>query len=194
VSGVCSSVAVMTEVLDPPLTGPVGEGVDALCGVLDGLVAATGADGSAGELWQLGSGELLELTAAVHTLLSRGEAVLHALVREVDVRGAGVAAGASSTAAWLAARCRLHPGGARRLVRTARALHEEGAGPLVRHTEEPPGAEDDGGGGDEAGDRLRPDAVMRQHPGEPAEAVQRALREWLEANAFTSGPAVPPSS
>jgi hypothetical protein len=36
--------------------------------------------------------------------------------------------------------------------------------------------------------------VMRQHPGEPAEAVQRALREWLEANAFTSGPTVPPSS
>jgi hypothetical protein len=35
--------------------------------------------------------------------------------------------------------------------------------------------------------------VMRQHPGEPTEAVQSALRDWLEANAFTTGPAATPS-
>jgi hypothetical protein len=35
--------------------------------------------------------------------------------------------------------------------------------------------------------------VMRQHPGEPTEAVQRALRDWLEANAFTTGAAATPS-
>jgi len=169
----------MTEVLDPPLTGPVGGGVDALSGVLDGLVAATGADGSAGELWQLGSGELLELTAAVHTLLSRGEAVLHALVREVDVRGAGVAAGAASTAGWLATRCRLHPAGARRLVRTARALHDEGAGPLVRHAGEPeesPGSDDgDGGGGDGEAGRLRAAFAAGQLSAEHAAVATQTL-------------------
>jgi hypothetical protein len=37
--------------------------------------------------------------------------------------------------------------------------------------------------------------VMRQHPGESAETVERALRAWLEANAFTgrATPAADPS-
>jgi hypothetical protein len=34
-------------------------------------------------------------------------------------------------------------------------------------------------------------AVMPQDPAQPPEAVERALREWLEANAFTEAAPVP---
>jgi hypothetical protein len=35
--------------------------------------------------------------------------------------------------------------------------------------------------------------VMRQRPGESTEAVQRALRDWLEMNAFTEPADASPS-
>ena len=76
--------------------------------------------------------QLLKAAAAVHQAMCRTDAVLHSVVRDVDARGAAVQAGAS-TAAWLRGRLRLHPGAAERLVATARALHDDPTGPLVRH-------------------------------------------------------------
>ncbi|HEX2451217.1 MAG TPA: hypothetical protein VHJ69_08750 [Gemmatimonadales bacterium] len=35
--------------------------------------------------------------------------------------------------------------------------------------------------------------VMPQEPGQPVEALQRALRAWLEANAFTATRPFPPA-
>lgn len=155
----------MAEVFDPPLTGPVGEAVDALAAAMDALVAATGSDGSTGDLWQVASPDLLDVAAQVHRLLNRGEAVLHALVREVDVRGAAVEAGATRTAAWLTSRCRIHPGAARRLVRTAREVHDDACAPLV-----PEQAPDDA---DQ--DRLRTAFAAGDLSGEHASVATKAL-------------------
>ena len=116
----------MSEVLDPPAITPVTAALDALDSALDALTDA--------ELWTLPDGELVETVVRLHRLGARADAGLHRLVREVDARGAAVAAGAPSTAAWLRHRLRLHPGAAKRLVVTARALHDNPAGPLVHHS------------------------------------------------------------
>lgn len=76
----------MSEVLDPPVADPVTAALDALEAALDELGEA--------ELWTLGGGELVESTARLHRLGCRADAALHGLVREVDARGAAVAAGA----------------------------------------------------------------------------------------------------
>ncbi|MBA2769746.1 MAG: DUF222 domain-containing protein, partial [Sporichthyaceae bacterium] len=130
----------MSEVLDPPVTGPVSAAVGTLAGAVDELVRLSGAGpdvgrdiGPAGELWSLSSGELLEVTAQLHRAQCQADAVMHALVREADARGAAIEAGAVNTAGWLRGRLRMHPGTAKRLVETARGLHDDPAGPLVHH-------------------------------------------------------------
>lgn len=113
----------MPEVLDPPVAGPMTAALAELAAAL-GRVAEL-------EAWTLGSGELVEATATLHQLRNRVDAAFHALVREVDARGAAVAQGAPSTAAWLRERLHLHPAAAKRTASTARAVHDDPAGPLV---------------------------------------------------------------
>jgi hypothetical protein len=114
----------MSEVLDPPVIGPVTAGLADLEVALDRLDEV--------EAWMVGSGELVEATATLHRLRNRADSAFHALVREVDARGAAVAQGAPSTSAWLRERLHLHPAAARRAVSVARALHDEDpAGPLA---------------------------------------------------------------
>jgi len=114
-----------SEVLDPPVLSPVGAALDALDAALDALADA--------ELWTLPGGELVETVARLHRAGCRADSHLHSVVREVDARGAAVALGAPSTAAWLRHRLRLHPGAAKRLVTTARALHDDPPRQLVHH-------------------------------------------------------------
>lgn len=113
----------MSEVLDPPVAGPATDVLGELGALLDRLAGV--------EAWMLGSGELVEATATLHQLRNRVDAVFHALVREVDARGAAAAQGAPSTAAWLRERLHLHPAAAKRTVTTARAVHDDPAGPLA---------------------------------------------------------------
>lgn len=113
----------MSEVLDPPVAGPVTDVLGELGALLDRLAEV--------EAWRLGSGELVEATATLHRLRNRVDAVFHALVREVDARGAAAAQGAPSTAAWLRERLHLHPAAAKRTVTTARAVHDDPTGPLA---------------------------------------------------------------
>src|SRR4249919_56441 len=120
----------MSEVLEPPVTHSVTAALAALHAVLDDLVAPA-APGADGELWAMSGPELLEAAAAVHRLTCRADAVLHGLVREIDARGAVTDAGAHSTAGWLRARLHIHPGAARRMVTTSRALHDDPSGALV---------------------------------------------------------------
>lgn len=149
-SGVPASVTAMSQVLDPPLTDQVTAALDALTAAVDALVAATVPTGSStpgttASLWTLSAPALVAATAALHRQSCRVDAAMHALVREVDARGAAVEAGAATTAAWLSGRLRLHPGAAKRLVATARGLHDDPAGPLVHHAQE--GADSAGGVG-----------------------------------------------
>ena len=62
-------------------------------------------------LWTLSDAELLELRADLETTRARLDAQVLAATREVDGRGAAVATGAASTAAWLRHKLLLHPGG-----------------------------------------------------------------------------------
>ena len=159
----------MSQVLDPPLTGPVTAAVGALGVAVENLLRECGAAGD-GELWSLSSGELLEATVALHRVQCQTDAVMHALVREVDVRGGGVEAGGATTAGWLRGRLRMHPGTAKRLVETARGLYEDPGAPLVHH-----------GPGDEARPRGR--AALREAfaagdmSGEHAQVACRAMAE-----------------
>src|SRR6266545_4715209 len=97
---------------------------------LEGL-AATVAELAAGDPDQLGDTLLAAQVVALRRLVDQLEgAWLHRLAA-VDGRGAaGAEAGtqAPSTTAWLRATCRMSPGFAGQLVRTARALHR---GPLA---------------------------------------------------------------
>ena len=121
----------MSEVLDPPLATGVTRVLADLGTALDRLGEV--------EPWAVDSPALLGATATVHTLANRLDAAFHLLVREVDARGAAVAEGAPSTAAWLRERLRLHPAAARRTVTTARAVHDDPAGPLVPDPDEAAG-------------------------------------------------------
>ncbi len=126
----------MSEVLDPPVVHPLTAALDVIDAALDGIGSQ--------ELWGLSGPELLDTVVRLHRLGCRGDAQLHRLVREVDARGAATDAGAPSTAAWLRERCRLHPGAAKRLVTTARAVHDDAGGVLVHHADpvEPANAAD----------------------------------------------------
>jgi hypothetical protein len=122
----------MSEALEPPVTHPVTAAMQGLRGVVEqlGVVSAPGADG---QLWTVPGPDLLEETAELHRLLCAVDAVLHGMVREIDTRGAATAQGAPTTQAWLRERLHLHPGAAKRLVATARALHDDPSGALVHH-------------------------------------------------------------
>ena len=122
----------MSEVLDPPVSHPVTDALEVLLAAMDDL-SKLARSGPEGELWTMSGPQLLETAAAVHLAMCRTDAVLHSVVRDIDSRGAAVQAGAASTAGWLRGRLRLHPGAAKRLVATARALHDDPTGPLVRH-------------------------------------------------------------
>lgn len=127
----------MSEVLEPPVTDPVTVALGALQAALDEVVQLT-VPGAEGELWMLSGPELLEAAEVVHRVTRRADAVLHGLVREIDARGAATESGAHSTAGWLRARLHLHPGAARRVVTTSRALHDDPSGVLVHHGAEAP--------------------------------------------------------
>ena len=126
----------MTEVLEPPVTHPVTAALEDLSAAIDAVVAQA-VPGVDSELWTMPGPELLEAAEAVHRVTRRADAVLHGLVREIDARGAATDEGAHSTAGWLRARLRLHPAAARRMVTSARALHDDPAGALVHHADEP---------------------------------------------------------
>ena len=118
----------MSEVLEPPVTHPV-------TAALESPAAAPRCGGRAG-----GSGRRQRALDHVRSRAARGcggrvppadasgRRVLHGLVREIDARGAATDAGAHSTAGWLRSRLHLHPGAARRMVTTARGLHDDSLG------------------------------------------------------------------
>src|SRR4051795_12472093 len=73
----------------PPAAHPVRALLDQLGGLLDQLTVA--------EVWTLGEADLLAARVAVETQTARLTAVRWALTREIKVRGAAVAVGATST-------------------------------------------------------------------------------------------------
>jgi hypothetical protein len=127
----------MSEVLEPPVADPVTAALEALRAAVERVVQTT-VPGPDGELWTLSGPELLEAAEVVHRVTRRADAVLHGLVREIDARGAANDTGAHSTAGWLRARLHVHPGAAKRLVTTARALHDDPSGVLVHHADTEP--------------------------------------------------------
>ncbi|RJK92650.1 DUF222 domain-containing protein, partial [Vallicoccus soli] len=97
----------------------------------DGLPGGAGGAGAGGAVWQVPTGELSQVAAAVLGLRARLDAVLLAVVREADVRGLHAAVGAGSTARWLAGVARWEPAEARGFVADAAALAPGfGAAPL----------------------------------------------------------------
>ncbi len=86
-------------------------------------------DGVAGlaeaNLWSLSDAELLELRSDLETVRARLDAQVLAATREVDARGAAVATGAASTAAWLRHRVLMHPGAAKAEVALAAEVDGE---------------------------------------------------------------------
>ncbi|MDQ1600029.1 MAG: hypothetical protein QOD68_1503, partial [Actinomycetota bacterium] len=124
----------MSEAPEPPLTHPVTAAIGGLRAAVKQL-GVVSAPGAGGELWTMPGPDLLEATVELHRLLCAADAVLHGMVREIDVRGAATATGAPTTRAWLRERLHLHPGAAKRLVATARALHDDPSGALVHHAE-----------------------------------------------------------
>jgi hypothetical protein len=69
-----------------------------------------------GNLWSLLDSESLEVRVELERLASRLSAAKLASTRDVESRGAAVAAGATSMRSWLINRVRLHPGEASREV------------------------------------------------------------------------------
>jgi len=107
---------------------PVHAAVDRVHDALD-LLTAADPDLLATEDLRLLTGRLLQVG---HRLDAATLRVLH----QLDRRGVAVERGRTSTAAWLRAAHRLHPATATRLVRTANALHDDPAGPLVPHPDD----------------------------------------------------------
>ena len=130
----------MSEVLEPPVIDPMSAALEALQAAVEQVVQQTVSGTDGGELWMRSGPELLDAAEVVHRVTRRAEAVLHGVVREIDARGAATDAGAHSTAGWLRARLHLHPGAARRLVTTSRALHDDRSGVLVHHADAEPAA------------------------------------------------------
>ena len=107
-----------------------------LTAALAGLSAAVAelASVASQTCWQETDQALLAGLVELGRLTHAQDAALHRLVREVDRRGTATGTGAPSTAAWLRERLHLHPGAAKRLVTTARGLHDDPSGALVHHT------------------------------------------------------------
>ncbi len=103
-----------TGTLEEPLAHPARV---ALRAVDEGVAAMAEAN-----LWSLSDRELLDLRIDAERVRSRLDAATLAVTRELDARGAAVATGATSTAAWLRGRCRQHPGAAKAEVRLAGEL------------------------------------------------------------------------
>jgi hypothetical protein len=78
-----------------------------------------------GNLWSLTDAESLDVRIQLEQLSAMVAAARIAATRDVDSRAAAVAAGATSTTAWLVNRLRVHPGAAAREVRLAEALDRE---------------------------------------------------------------------
>lgn len=78
-------------------------------------------------LWSMSERELLELRVELESFRARVDSAVLAATREVDARGAAVATGAASTAAWLRGRLRLHPRTADVEVKLATALDRDRA-------------------------------------------------------------------
>ena len=141
-------------------------------------VALTAVDeglGGLGEanLWTLSDAELLELRADLETTRARLDAQVLAATREVDGRGAAVATGAASTAAWLRHRLLLHPGAAKAEVALAKDLDGELAetGQALRT-------------GEVTRDQAAAVATaMRALPGGVDPATRRRAESWMLAEA-----------
>ena len=112
----------------PPVHQPVHAAVDAVHDALDLLTTV--------DLAALASEDLRLLTGRLLQVGHRVDAATLRVLHEVDRRGVAVERGRTSTAAWLRAAHRLHPATATRLVRTAKALHDDPAGPLVPHPDD----------------------------------------------------------
>src|ERR1700709_2492614 len=95
----------------PPRTHPVLAALRALNDDLDELAAAN--------LWSLSDSEALAVRVQLEALASRLTSAKWQSTRDIDVRGAAVAAGATSMTAWLVNVLRQHPGDAAREVRLA---------------------------------------------------------------------------
>ena len=78
-----------------------------------------------GNLWSLLDAEALEVRVELERISSRLYAQRLRSTREVETRGAAVAAGASSSRDWLINRVRLHPGEATREVLLAAQVDED---------------------------------------------------------------------
>ena len=107
----------------PPRRSRVHAAVDAVHDALELLTTA--------DLDVLAIEDLRLLTGRLLQVGHRVDAATLRLVHSLDRRGVAVERGWTSTAAWLRAAHRLHPATATRLVRTAKALHDDPAGPLV---------------------------------------------------------------
>src|SRR6478672_13257353 len=118
----------MYSTVDPPVQPPVHAAVDAVHDALDLLTAA--------DLDLLDSSDLRLLTGRLLQVGHRLDAATLRVIHRLDRRGVAVERGRTSTAAWLRATHRLHPATATRLVRTATALHDDPAGPLVGHPDD----------------------------------------------------------
>ena len=117
VSGVVGRLGVMSSTFDTLVAHPARVALTAVEQGLGGLGEAN--------LWTLSDAELLELRADLEATRARLDAQLLAATREVDGRGAAVATGAASTAAWLRHRLLLHPGAAKAEVALAKDLAGE---------------------------------------------------------------------
>jgi Domain of unknown function (DUF222) len=102
--------------------------VDAVHEALDLLTTA--------DLAALPTEDLRLLTGRLLRVGHRVDAATLRVIHDLDRRGVAVERGRTSTAAWLRDAHRLHPATATRLVRTAKALHDDPAGPLVPHPDD----------------------------------------------------------
>ncbi len=80
---------------------------------------------AAANLWSMSEHELLTVRIDAEATRGRLDAVVLAMTREIDGRGAAVRAGASSTAAWLRGRCLQRPAVAHAEVRLAADLDRQ---------------------------------------------------------------------
>src|SRR6478609_6635970 len=92
----------MYSTVDPPVQPPVHAAVDAVHDALDLLTAA--------DLDLLDSSDLRLLTGRLLQVGHRLDAATLRVIHRLDRRGVAVERGRTSTAAWLRAAHRLHPG------------------------------------------------------------------------------------
>jgi Domain of unknown function (DUF222) len=102
----------------PPVSHPVLAALGSLGAALDLLGES--------EVWTLGGADLLDARVGAERLSARLASARLRLTGEIDSRGAAVAAGATSTTAWLVNRLRQGPGEAARETRLAAALTSGG--------------------------------------------------------------------